>query len=77
MGAIGNGTANSRAAVPRLTGDLVGDREGDGGGINDNADGPLGDADAKVLVNEEAFIVVSCGKSARGMLGSVVTSLCS
>jgi hypothetical protein len=78
VGVIGNGTAKSRAAPLRLTGDFVGDREGDDGGANDNADCPLGDADAKVRVSEEAFTAVaSCGRSARGTLGIGFIPLCS
>lgn len=68
---IGNGTAKSRAAALRLAGDFVGDREGEDGGTNDNADNPLGEADAKVRVSEEGFVVVvSCGRFARGIPGT-------
>lgn len=71
--------ANSRVAELRLTGDFVGDREGDDGGIGGDVDIPLGDANAKVRVSDDAFddAAVSGGKSAQGMLGIGVTFLCS
>jgi len=78
VGVIEKGKAKSGAAALRLTGDFVGDREGDDGGTNADTDNPLGDTDANVRVNEEVFgAEVSCGISARGILGIGLTSLCS
>ena len=71
--------ANSRVAVLRLTGEFMGGREGDDGGIGGDVDSPLGDANAKVRVSDDAFdgATVRGGKSAQGMLGIGVTFLCS
>lgn len=70
--------ANSRVAVLRLTVEFMGGREGDDGGIGGDVDSPLGDANAKVRVSDDAFgAAVRGGKSAQGMLGIGVTFLCS
>lgn len=78
VGVMGNGTANSRPAALRFTGDFVGDREGEEGGTSDNIERPFGDADARVRVSEDAFEtatdVVRGGRSAQGMFGIGVTS---
>lgn len=75
-GVTGKGMANSRAAALRFTGDFVGDLGGDNGGTKGSAGRPLGDADARVRVSDEAFVaVVSWGRSARGISGTVFTLL--
>lgn len=59
---VGNGIANSRPAALRLAGDLVGDRMNDGvgedGRCRERTDKPFGDAEARVRVSEDAFVVV-------------------